>query len=269
MPELPEVETARKRIDQASVGKKIVSVSASPDDLVFDEAKSTKFKKTLEGSKVIGTDRRGKYFWLKLNRKPWPVFHFGMSGHSDIFPRGEKYKKPKSLKLELILDDGTAIVFRDPRRFGRIRLSEDPLTVGAISRLGFDPLFNFPSAKVLFGLLQKRNAPIKAVLLDQSVFAGIGNWIADEVLYQSKLSPHRLANSLTQKEVTTLTKKILEIVKFAVKVKADHQKFPVNWLFHDRWSKGRGKTPHTKSGEKIIHETIGGRTAAWVPCLQK
>jgi formamidopyrimidine-DNA glycosylase len=267
MPELPEVESARLVLDRAMVGHKIVDVKVTSDKLVFEKIPPAQFKKAMLGAKVVGTDRRGKYFWLKLNRKPWPVIHFGMSGSSQVVPAHENFKKMKSICMELTLDNGAHIIFKDPRRFGRIRLASDPLKEGAVSKLGFDPLFNFPKARVLFEILQKRKAPIKAVLLDQSVFAGIGNWIADEVLFQARLSPHRLANALNLKEVTVLTAKILSVVKFAVKVRADHHQFPDTWLFHKRWSKGKRKILF--AGSEITFDTVGGRTTAWLPDLQK
>jgi formamidopyrimidine-DNA glycosylase len=269
MPELPEVETARRTVHKILVGKTIAKVIATNDTLVFDEAPARDFKKALEAARVTGTGRKGKYFWLKLDSKPWPIIHFGMSGHLDVHKAQDSFKMPKSAKLVIQTMDGTAVVFRDARRFGRMRLSDDPLKSKAIARLGFDALIDFPKPRILFDLLQKRKAPIKAVLLDQSIFAGIGNWIADEVLYQSKISPHRLANALSALEVGVLTKKILSVITFAVKAGADHQKFPLSWLFHKRWSKGKKKLHLTESGQKIIFETVGGRTSAWVPEIQK
>jgi formamidopyrimidine-DNA glycosylase len=104
------------------------------------------------------------------------------------------------------------------------------------------------------------------VLLDQSVFAGVGNWIADEVLYQSRLSPHRPAASLTRAEVARLRYRLQAIVRHAVDVRGDSDHFPRSWLFHHRW--GRNAEARTWRSERIIHETVGGRTTAWVPTRQ-
>lgn len=266
MPELPEVEAFRLQVEKVMKKKKIVRIDAPDDSVVFDETPAKKFVKLLTGAKVTGSDRRGKYFWLTLDRKPWPIFHLGMTGSFEIYPpKKTPPKKTRSLRVEFEMSDGTIVWFKDPRRFGRVRTANDPLTEGAVSRLGFDPLFEFPTIKALFEILSKRKAPIKAVLLDQSVFAGVGNWIADEVLFQAKLSPFRAARSLTVTEVKTLRAAILKVIEKAVSVSADAEQFPKDWLFHHRW--GKGKKAMIK-GHKIQFDTIGGRTSAWVPELQ-
>ena len=216
MPELPEVETTRRSLERALKGKRISQVLPDSDDhIVYDKATPEEFKKAVQGARVTGTGRKGKYMWLELDRRPWPVFHLGMTGNMDIRAKGEKdfvrawggklwseSKQDKDsrfmpfCKLRLIASDGTEVAFTDPRRFGRIRLAQDPLTEAPISKLGYDPLQSFPTAKELGEILRKRRAPIKAVLLDQGVFSGVGNWIADEVLFQSKISPHRIAAAL-------------------------------------------------------------------------
>ena len=116
-------------------------------------------------------------------------------------------------------------------------------------------------------LLARRHAPIKAVLLDQGTFAGVGNWIADEVLFQARIRPDRAASALTPSEVGRLRSRLLWIVRRAVAVGADSDRFPRGWLFHRRW--GRDATARTARGERIVHHTIGGRTTAWVPARQR
>jgi len=126
---------------------------------------------------------------------------------------------------------------------------------------------NFPPVAKLAERLKKRKKAIKAVLLDQALFAGIGNWLADEILFQAKISPHHLASDLTPAQIKTLHKQVLAVCKKAVAVSANYDRFPKNWLFHHRW--GKNKNAKTSAGKKIIHEEIGGRTTAWVPTVQK
>ena len=102
--------------------------------------------------------------------------------------------------------------------------------------------------------LKKRKKAIKAILLDQSLFAGIGNWLADEILFQSRISPHHLASDLSMAQIKKLHTQTLAVVKKAVKVHADYEQFPKTWLFHDRWGKTKGAK--TSRG-KILHEEIG------------
>lgn len=289
MPELAEVETVRKQIATRMKGRKIKAVVADESDRwLFAFAKPADVRKALVGAKVKGAGRKGKYFWLELDRKPWPIFHLGMSGnialldpkarqtgHQKIWGGAKLWsERDQDLRerlhfchLLLECDGGFEFAFIDPRRFGRIWLADDPWSHPRIKQLGFDPLLDFPSAKSLAEKLAKRKKSIKAVLLDQALFAGIGNWLADEILFQAKLSPHHLASRLTPLQVRSLHKSILSVVKKAVAVDADYERFPKTWLFHERW--GKSKTAKTSKGHKIIHEEIGGRTTAWVPQVQR
>ncbi|KAJ7962826.1 Formamidopyrimidine-DNA glycosylase [Quillaja saponaria] len=114
--------------------------------------------------------------------------------------------------------------------------------------------------------LSKRKIAVKALLLDQSFIAGIGNWIADEVLYQARIHPLQIAASLSKESCLTLHQCIKEVIEKAVEVGADSSQFPTNWIFHSRENKpGRAFV----DGKKIDFITAGGRTSAYVPELQK
>lgn len=108
---------------------------------------------------------------------------------------------------------------------------------------------------------------MKAVLLDQSVFAGVGNYIADEVLYHAEIAPKRHGSSLTPDEVTALHAAIQRVIGHAVEVDADYERFPEEWLFHHRW--GGKKGAEQIGAHAIVRETVGGRTTAWVPTIQR
>jgi formamidopyrimidine-DNA glycosylase len=155
----------------------------------------------------------------------------------------------------------------DGRRLGRIRLRRDPTTEPPISLLGWDALHELPPPARFRAMLRERKAPIKAVLLDQSFSAGVGNWIADEVLYQAKIAPRRRADTLTSQEAGRLRTKIRSVMKTAVGARSDSDRYPRGWLFHHRW--GRNAEARTARGERIRHITVGGRTTAWVPAVQR
>jgi formamidopyrimidine-DNA glycosylase len=291
MPELPEVETARARLNKALVGRRITKVVVDKEDFVcFDQDEPTAVARALKGAKVIGTGRKGKYLWLNLDRKHSVLLHFGMTGNIEIRRRNKKkeldgewgwggialwntqanqlqsHKPPRFCRLFLELEDGVQVALTDPRRFGRIRLSEDPAHAPSIVRLGFDPLYDFPSAKKLGEKLARKRIAVKAALLDQAIFAGVGNWIADEILYQAGINPHRLTCDLASAEITRLRAKLLAIIRHSVKLEADYGLYPKNWLFHYRW--GKAKNAVDGRGREILFETIGGRTTAWVPAAQ-
>jgi formamidopyrimidine-DNA glycosylase len=264
VPELPEVETARRELERAAAGRRISGVAAKHDPIVFTGVTARRFATALRGRQIEAVHRRGKHLWFVLDSRPFPAFHFGMTGSFAI--QDAKAPRPRFWKVVMDLDDDRTLVFRDARRFGRIRLQEDPESEPPLSLLGFDPLLGLPPVAELHRLLARRRAPLKAVLLDQSLFAGVGNWIADEVLYQARLSPHRLAASLDANEVRALRARLHAVVTRAVDVGADSDRFPRTWLFHHRW--GRKIDARTGRGETIVHDTVGGRTTAWVPTVQ-
>lgn len=287
MPELAEVETVRRQILKKAKKKKINRVTLDPSDrFLFAFTSPDAVKKSLEGARIVGAGRKGKYFWLELDRKPWPLFHLGMSGNlSFLNPKSKAGRervwggarlwreRDKDFKLRLMFsrllldfEGGIEMAFLDPRRFGRLWLTDDPWQHPRIMKLGYDPLIDFPTAQVLSAKLLKRKKAIKAVLLDQSLFAGIGNWLADEILYQARLSPHLLASKLSPKQCREIHKHTLAVVRKAVDVSADYERFPRSWIFHSRW--GKAKNAKTSRG-RIVFEEVGGRTTAWVPGWQK
>ncbi len=264
MPELPEVERARGLAERSVVGKYIVKVATTGDLIVYDGVAPRRFASALRGRRIEAVRRFGKYLWMELDRRPWPTFHFGMTGSFRVYR--DRRDRPRFWKVELLMDDGTRLAMPNARRLGRIRLLHDPEHEPPISNLGFDPLLNMPPVKTFAALLARRKGPIKGVLLDQSFAAGVGNWVADEVLYQARIAPRRRARDLTPEEVRRLRSCLGRIVRKAVEVDADKYRFPKTWLFGHRW--GRSPDATTARGETIIHETIAGRTTAWVPQRQ-
>ena len=279
MPELPEVEAARLIARRVAVGRRIVRVWCADDPIVFDRVSPARVRRALVGRRVIGVHRHGKHLWFELDRRPWPCLHFGMTGGFHVPGRksvklvssGARHPRPdwppRFAKLRLTFDDGGELVFADARRLGRVRLRHDPAAEPPISLLGFDALLGVPTPRKFAELLRGRLAPIKAVLLDQSVAAGVGNWIADEVLYQAGVDPRRPASSLTDAQVRRVRDKIRSVVALAVRVGSDSDRFPRRWLFHDRW--GKRDMAMTSRGDRIRYATVGGRTTAWVPRIQR
>lgn len=264
MPELPEVETWRRLADRAATGKTILKAQAQPDLKIFDRNDPSQVAKQLVGRPVVSTHRAGKHLWLRLDPHEDLYIHFGMTGSLCCLLPDDP--APSHIKLELTLEDGSRLLYRNMRRIGKIRLLKDAQAVPPVSTLGPDPIENGLSLQDLTRTLGLRKAPIKAVLLDQSVFAGVGNWIADEVLYQARLDPHLPCNHLHATHIQTLRTCLLRILRKAIDVEADSSRFPKTWLFHHRWGK---KAEHTHSGERIQFDQIGGRTTAWAPERQR
>jgi formamidopyrimidine-DNA glycosylase len=295
MPELPEVEAARRAAQKVAKGRRIVEAHVAEDPIVYEGVAPARIRRALVGRRVKAVRRHGKHLWLELDRRPWPCLHFGMTGGIHVprptagaaarraaLPAGRAVRlvsdgnvdrpdwPPRFTKLHLRFAGGGELALADGRRLGRIRLRRDPATEPPISALGFDALHELPTPARFHAMLRERNAPIKAVLLDQSFAAGIGNWIADEVLYQARIAPKRKASTLSAAEAGRLRTKIRSVIGLAVRSNSDSDRYPRWWLFHRRWGHRRGGPPATTvRGEHIRHETVGGRTTAWVPTVQR
>uniref|UniRef100_A0A804PXJ5 Formamidopyrimidine-DNA glycosylase catalytic domain-containing protein n=1 Tax=Zea mays TaxID=4577 RepID=A0A804PXJ5_MAIZE len=247
MPELPEVEAARRALQAHCVGRRIARCAVADDaKVVVAAAGRAAFERAMVGRTIVAARRRGKNLWLQLDAPPFPSFQFGMAGA--IYIKGipvTNYKRSvvnseeewpsKHSKFFAELDDGP------------------------------DALFEPMSVDSFLDSLGRKKIGIKALLLDQSFISGIGNWIADEVLYQSRIHPLQIASNLPRESCEALHQSIEEVVKYAVEVDADMDRFPKEWLFHHRW----GKKPGKVDGKKIEFITAGGRTTAYVPQLQK
>jgi formamidopyrimidine-DNA glycosylase len=127
------------------------------------------------------------------------------------------------------------LAFMDARRLGRIRLCTSPTAEPPISNLGFDPMLCMPTLGEFSTRLLKRGCTIKSLLLDQSFSAGIGNWLADEILYHSKVHPEQPANLLDNDAIKAIWENITYVCQTAVACNADHNLFPDHWLFPHRW----------------------------------
>lgn len=264
MPELPEVETWRRLAHRAANGKKIVQAFADEDEILYDQNNPSQLAEQVLGKTITGTERRGKHFWLTLDYGHDLYIHFGMTG-SLWWLENAHDQEPSHVKLRLELSDGTRLVYRNMRRIGKVRLLKDAKSVPPVSKLGPDPIEETLSTAWLKEKLSTRKAPIKAVLLDQTVFAGVGNWIADEVLYQAGIAPRKRCADLTSDDIKNLRACMMKILKKAIEVDADANRFPKKWLFHHRW----GKKAKTDSHQEVIRfDQIGGRTTAWVPTRQ-
>ena len=261
-------------------GHRIETAEFVDDSIMMFGVPAAAFQSAVQGQRVTGTGRKGKYWWLNFENESFLAGHLGMSGwirelgaptirlreHGNA-PLEDETGRPRFLKMLLETDQGRRIAFTDGRRLGRLWLTSDPLQDPRIGKLGPDVFTELPSPSELHKTLSRRNAPLKALLLDQGLFAGIGNWIADEVLYAAKLSPKRLGSSLSSKDVRALHDAIESVIATAVSVDADKEQFPADWLFHVRWGGKSGKDEI--GGQAIIREPVGGRTTAWVPTRQK
>ncbi|KAL7420127.1 hypothetical protein Q5752_005093 [Cryptotrichosporon argae] len=259
MPELPEVERARKLIADTCVGYTIDSVTVAEDKIVYTGGSDhNDFAKELTGRVIEGSERKGKLFWLNLSGEGrHPVLHFGMTGMIQLkgqdptwYRRRPKEKSdvwpPRFHKFILQLSPPTAggepreLAFLDGRRLARIRLLPSPvLDHPPLSDLGFDPVLSHPTIDGFRALIEKKKGTVKGLIMDQAFSAGVGNWVADEILYQAAIHPMTPVPHLTDTQISALHYNIRQVPLTAVSVNADSSQFPEGWLFRWRWDKGK------------------------------
>lgn len=172
-------------------------------------------------------------------------------------------------------DPPVEAAFVDARRFGRVQLLECPAAeirrTSPLKENGPDPVVDrgLLTAEWLANKLQSKRVPVKALLLDQFCISGIGNWVADEILFQARVHPEQYSNTLSREQAGVLHEKMMEVCGTACELLADSERFPGHWLMKHRWDKGKKGGSRLPTGEKIEHLSVGGRTSAVVPSLQK
>jgi formamidopyrimidine-DNA glycosylase len=211
MPELPEVETIKNELLPHVLGRKIEGADIYWDKMIRKPS-AKEFSKRVIGQKITGLSRRGKYLFFHLSGGETLVMHMKMTGSLLVNPANDKYSRSV-----LHLDKGIDVHFRDPRKFGKMWLEKDEAAV--VEKLGPEPLDDNFTADTLAELLKNRKAPVKAVILDQSVIAGIGNMYADEALFEAKIHPLKPAGSLSWVEIRRLHDAIIHVLQKALRKK--------------------------------------------------
>ena len=203
MPELPEVETVRRRLDPVVVGRRFEAVEIAdprltrPEDPRLVEAE-------LVGERVEALDRRGKYLIFRFESGRGLLVHLRMTGSFRHAP-GDGLPDDPYQRAVVRLDDGSDVAYRDVRRFGTwLVLEPEELEPYLATRVGREPLEAGFTARRLAERLHNRRAPIKAALLDQRTLAGMGNIYVDEALWRAKIHPLRPALALRPAEVKRL-----------------------------------------------------------------
>jgi formamidopyrimidine-DNA glycosylase len=228
MPELPEVETYRRFLDELAVGQTIVALQVNDAKVLVTP--EDQLRPALLGRTITGTSRLGKNCFLELDNGRVLVLHFGMTG--DVGAYRDEADAPRFTRVALHLADGLRLAFVDPRKFGRIRLADSVAAHQQAKKLGPDAL-DITAAELQLKLSRRKTA-IKPLLLDQSITAGLGNWIVDEVLFQAKIHPERAGTSLSTKEFGELQAATQLVLNTAIRQEANYRQFPTSFLIHAR-----------------------------------
>lgn len=273
MPELAEVEFFRRRWAQAATGERVVRVLTHDRKRLLRGLDLQAFRAGLTGARLESSSTAAKQLLFRFSGGAWLGLHLGMSGELLVAAPNHVPGKHEHLVL---FTPRHALVFRDPRMFGRIEFHSGATPPRWWTRIAPAVLSKaFTPVAVSTFLHRRARTPIKAVLLMQERFPGIGNWMADEILWRAALHPARLAGTLRPAEVRALWRECRRVCRLALttiagsghRLPADlNVGIPKSWLFLHRWQAG-GSCP--KTGRPLARATIGGRTTCWSPARQK
>lgn len=264
MPELAEVEYYRKQWSSA-MGQAVVAVRLHAAKRIFRGADTAALSHGLKGQKLKRSASHGKQMCFVFGDRHWLGVHLGMTGKTSV--QSLDYEPSKHDHLLLEMQSGQKLAFTDPRLFGRIIYTKSRTAPAWWSELPPEILSEAFTEDLMQRFLQRRaRAPIKSVLLMQEAFPGIGNWMADEILWRSGLHPATRAGAIQPEQRRELYRRIQQVCRDALEViGTDWGSPPDSWLFNHRWKDG-GRCPRT--GSPLVREKLGGRTTCWSPDWQ-
>jgi formamidopyrimidine-DNA glycosylase len=217
MPELPEVETIRSQLAERLPGSTFREVEVLDEKTVSPETPKA-FAMALRGQTVIGVERHGKYLEFLLSSGEALALHLRMTGRLH-WRQGPIDDGTRFLKIAMEFEDGSSLAFGDMRRFGRAWMLPPDFELRRAywgRKVGVEPLDRAFTAAVLGELLDGRRGPIKPLLLNQSVIAGLGNMYVDEALFQAGIHPLRTAGEIDERSTRALHRAIRDRLRVAI-----------------------------------------------------
>lgn len=271
MPELPEVEIVRRKLRPLLVGRTIRKLTTGKPSYFFLTPPKL-LEQKLTGRSFVSLERHGKYLIAKLDDTSQILWHLGMTGQ--LLTRERKGPLDVHVHLRFEFSDrGPELLFRDVRKFGKVRWLRPGTEEPRLKKLGVDALEI--TGQQLFEKIRKRAAPVKTVLLDQGVLAGVGNIYADEALFVSKIRPLTAARELGKAQVDLLARNIRSILNRSIELGGSSIS---DYLHPDGQSGGFQQTflvygregePCTKCKQLIVRDVLGQRSTHYCPRCQR
>ena len=272
MPELPEVETVRRALLLKLKNKKIKDLKVIHKN-VFEKQDINDVIKNIKDQTINDILRRGKWLQFELDDY-YLLSHLRMEGKYLYRNLNDKIEKHQLVIFNI--DNDFSLRYQDVRKFGKMYLvKKDELDKSPLSKLGLEPWDKSLNIKYLKEKYKNKKLPIKTVLLDQSIIVGIGNIYADEILFLSKINPHRKANSLNDKELDSIIKNTIKVLDKAIKeggttIRSYTSEEGVTGLFQNSLNcHKKEKEPCPCCKTIIIREKINGRSTYWCTKCQK
>jgi formamidopyrimidine-DNA glycosylase len=261
MPELPEVETRLLYFQRVALGKRVERVVVTAPNMIKNSG-ARDFVKGMRGRRFVEASRRGKYLIISLDPTGALILHFGMGG--DLHYYKSPRDRPDYTRMEFLLTNGWRLAFTCPRKICRVMLVDDETDILALKEMGPEPLGNAFSLAFLQRMIEERpRRQIKPLLMDQKMIAGVGNIYADEILFEARVRPDRLAASLDEEEIKRIHRETRRVLRRSLRTAAEEE-FPADFLVS---RSGRGALCKI-CGQPIEKKTIGGRTAYFCPQCQ-
>jgi formamidopyrimidine-DNA glycosylase len=259
MPELPDLEVFKRYVDSTSLHQKIETIEVK-NGKVLGGVSAGGLKRGLEGRNFESTRRHGKHLFVELGVGRWLLLHFGMTGGLKYYKEADE--EPAHARVLISFRNGYRLAFDDQRLFGKVDLIEDPDGYIQENKLGLDPLdLDFPAFRER---LEGRSGGIKATLMNQRVFAGIGNIYSDEILFQVRLHPRTSVGRLDEGSLHDLHQQTRRVLRAAIERGVEPGGLPDSYLL-----------PHRREGEdcprgngKVQKTKAAGRTAYYCPTCQ-
>jgi formamidopyrimidine-DNA glycosylase len=269
MPELPEVETTRRGIAPLITGRRVTRFVVRNPRLRWRVPPH--LTRDLPGQTIASVTRRAKYLLLAADQGSL-IIHLGMSGSLRVVDH--KLTAQKHDHVDIVFDDGRCLRLRDPRRFGSVLWSTEPLRHPLLAHLGPEPLSDAFDAAHLFDVSRGRKRAVRDFLLDGSIVAGVGNIYANEALFAAGVRPTRQAGKLSLDDCRRLVRAIRRILERAVKAGGttlrdfqNHEGEPGYFQFKLHVY-GLDKQPCRRCGAAIRHRQLGQRSAFFCTVCQ-
>ncbi|MBC2600936.1 Fpg/Nei family DNA glycosylase [Puniceicoccus vermicola] len=264
MPELAEVEYYKRRWEPA-LGQTVQKIDLHEKNRVFRGTDTEDLTKSLTGSQFSEARAHGKQMLFRFGEEGWLGVHLGMAGK--LFCQSPETFEPHKHDHLVIHLEPSVLIFRDTRYFGRILWHRGPEEPDWWTQAGRNLLDDDYTEEIFRESLRRRSkTPAKSLLLDQKHFPGIGNWMADEILWRAAVHPEKRGGQLSEKEISALYQCLREVCRDAMRVIApDWSDPPQSWLFRHRWKDG-GICPKTE--KPLARIQVGGRTTCYSPARQ-
>jgi formamidopyrimidine-DNA glycosylase len=269
MPELPEVEFARGCLERWLGGEVIANAEADPTRVVRGSSRAAFAK--LTGRRVTSVERRGKWLLMRFDGELGLLMHLGMTGKFELARPSEA--EPRWSRARLARADGSVVHYRDPRLLGRLLVAPLAELLGQppLAELGPDAWKSAPTPTELARRLSRRRRPIKDVLMDQTIIAGLGNIQVTEALFLARIHPSRRADRLSIEEVRRLSRAVRTSLSRTMamnsgdKIKYVEETKRIENPFHIY---GKAGAPCPRCATTVRKLTISGRTSAFCPSCQ-